>query len=149
YITNINGHMGVANSTALKLSGIDANTPNPPGGAIARKSGSQEPTGLLQENAKALLKVPAKPKPTLEEQLEALRRQQLLYASQGITTAQDGYTSLASVELLKKAADLGELFIDIEALPGAATLDAVLANPEYQFGVLENHLKLAGTKYTA
>src|SRR5690606_10915695 len=128
YITNINGHMGVANSAALKLSGIYANTPNPAGGAIERKAGSQEPTGLLQEHAKALLKIPAKPKPTLDEQLKALREQQLFYASRGITTAQDGYTSLASLKLLKQAADRGELFIDIEALPGAPTLDQVIAN---------------------
>jgi len=149
YITNINGHMGVANSTALKLSGIDANTPNPAGGAIARKQGSQEPTGLLQEGAKALLKIPAKPKPSLDEQLKALREQQLYYASRGITTAQDGYTSLASLALLKQAADRGELIIDIEALPGAPTLDKVFANPAYEFGVLKNHLKLAGTKQIA
>src|SRR5690606_11823640 len=41
-ITNINGHMSVSNSYALKLSGIDENTPNPEGGAIERKKESNE-----------------------------------------------------------------------------------------------------------
>lgn len=148
-ITNINGHMSVSNSYALKLSGIDANTANPPGGAIERKKGTNEPTGLLQENASRLLKRPAKPAPTLDEQLKGLKEQQLFYASNGITTAQDGYSSFESVELLHKAAERNELFIDIEALPGYPTLDKVLENPAYKFGVLKNHLKLAGTKMIA
>jgi len=149
FITNINGHMGVANSVALRLSGITADTPNPEGGAIERKKGSQEPTGLLQESAKGLLKIPAKPKASLEEQLQNLRDQQLFYASQGITTAQDGYTSLPSLILLKQAADRGQLIIDIEALPGAQFLDEVIKNPDFEFGKIKNHLKLAGTKQIA
>src|SRR5690606_31913642 len=140
-ITNINGHMSVVNSYALRISVIDSNTPNPAGGAIERKKGSNEPTGLLQERAKGLLKRKKKADPTQEELLKSLKEQQLFYASQGITTAQDGYTSFESLELLKVAADKGELFIDIETLPGSTTLDKVLANPEYKFGFLKNHLK--------
>lgn len=148
-VTNINGHMAVVNSYALKISGITAATPNPPGGAIERKKGSAEPTGLLQENAARLLKREKKADPTFEEQLKDLKEQQLFYASQGITTAQDGYTTFESLELLHKAANQGELFIDIETLPGYQTLDQVLKNPDYKFGVLKNHLKQAGTKLVA
>src|SRR5690606_35244242 len=148
-ITNINGHMSVSNSYALKLSGIDENTPNPEGGAIERKKESNEPTGLLQEKAQGLLKRPKKENPTLEEQLELLKEQQTYYASHGITTAQDGHTSFSSLQLLQAAAERGELFIDIEALPSYHTLEQVLADPKYKFGTLTNHLKLAGTKLTA
>ncbi|MEO8397743.1 MAG: amidohydrolase family protein, partial [Chloroflexota bacterium] len=35
-LTRTCGHMIVANSRALELAGIDANTPNPPGGVIVR-----------------------------------------------------------------------------------------------------------------
>jgi len=73
----------------------------------------------------------------------------LFYASNGITTAQEGYSSYESVELLHKAAERNELFIDIEALPGYPTLEKVLKNPDFKFGVLKNHLKLAGTKMIA
>lgn len=148
-ITNINGHMSVSNSYALRVSGIDKNTPNPEGGAIERKKDSNEPTGLLQESAARLLKRPAKPAPTLDEQLKSLHEQQLYYASHGITTAQDGYTSLESLALLQQAAAKKALFIDIEALPGYPTLATALKNPVYKFGVLSNHLKLAGTKMVA
>jgi predicted amidohydrolase YtcJ len=148
-VTNVNGHMLVANSYALRVSGIDANTPDPAGGRIVRKPGSQEPAGLLQEAASRLLKRTYKEKPGLEEKLKQVRDQELFYASNGITTAQDGYTAFESLQLLSEAAKRGDLFIDIEALPGYQTLDRVLANPEYQFGVLKNHLKLAGSKLVA
>lgn len=148
-VTNINGHMSVSNSYALKVSGIDEQTPDPQGGAIERKKESKEPSGLLQEGAMRLLKRPARPAPSLEQQIKDLKEQQLFYASYGITTAQDGYTSFESLELLHKASERGELFIDIEALPGYPTLDRVLANPVYKFGVLKDHLKLAGTKLIA
>ena len=148
-ITNINGHMSVSNSYALKISGITAATVNPAGGAIERQKGNNEPTGLLQEGATRLLKRPARPAPTFDEQLKDLKEKQLFYASHGITTAQDGYTSFESLILLHKAAEKGALFIDIETLPGYPTLDKVIGNPEYKFGVLNNHLKLAGTKLVA
>lgn len=148
-LTHVSGHMTVANSLALKISGIDASTPDPAGGLIVRQPNSNEPTGLLQEGAARLLKRKPQPKPTLDEQLKLLQVQENFYASNGITTAQDGYSSFESVELLHQAATKGALFIDIEALPGYQTLDKVIGNPSYKFGVLKNHLKLAGTKLVA
>ncbi len=44
------GHICVANSIALKLAGIDRNTPDPAGGSIDRDSNG-EPTGILRETA--------------------------------------------------------------------------------------------------
>jgi predicted amidohydrolase YtcJ len=46
------GHALVANSVALKLSGIDRNTAEPAGGSIF-KDGAAEPTGMLIDNAHA------------------------------------------------------------------------------------------------
>ena len=148
-LTHVSGHMTVANSYALKLSGIDANTADPAGGLIVRQKGSNEPTGLLQEGAARLLKRTQRSKPTIEEQLELLKEQQLFYASNGITTAQDGSTGFESLQLLKTAANENKLFIDIETLPAYRSLDQVLKTPGFEFGKLENHLKLAGTKLVA
>lgn len=148
-VTHASGHMLVANSLALKLSGIDATTKNPPsGGIIVRKQGSNEPTGLLQEGAARLLKRPIK-KESLALRLEKIRNQQVFYASNGFTTVQDGYTGYNALELLQSAADSNILFLDVEALPGYETLDKVFANPKYEFGVLRNHLRLAGFKLIA
>ncbi len=147
-ITHASGHMLVANSYALRISGIDSNTVDPKGGVIVREPGTKEPAGLLQEGAGHLLKRNEK-KQSIEERIGLLQKQQLLYASNGFTTAQEGYTGFDALQLLKKAADAKLLFIDIEALPGYSTLDKVFADPQYKFGILENHLKLAGFKLIA
>jgi len=52
-------HMGVANSAALRLSGIDKDTPDPEGGHIHRDPATGEPTGLLMDRAQDLIKMPA------------------------------------------------------------------------------------------
>ncbi len=149
-IQHVSGHMGVANSYALRLSGIDSTTKDPAGGTIVRFPGTREPTGLLQEHAGYLLKREANKKPTWEEEVQAIKDQQQLYASYGVTTAQDGYTSLENIDLLKRAAAEGVLYIDIETLPGAAFQDKLFADTvKYKFGILDHHLKLEGTKLIA
>ena len=49
------GHAGWANSRALALAGITAETPDPPGGEIERDPATGEPTGILLENAMNLI----------------------------------------------------------------------------------------------
>lgn len=44
-------HSVWVNSIAMQMAGIDANTPNPPGGVIVKDSVTGEPTGLLFDNA--------------------------------------------------------------------------------------------------
>ena len=145
-ITNINGHMVVVNSAALKVSGIDSTTKSPAGGAIVHRPGTNEPTGLLQEGASRLLKRGGGQRPSEEKSLEELQDQENYYAGFGVTTAQEGYTSFESVTLLKKAAEKHELFIDIAALPAYSILDKLIGNPAYSFGAYDNHLKLEGFK---
>src|SRR5262245_61290824 len=55
FLRRYDGHMALANSAALKLAGITAKTPDPPGGVIYRKPGTNEPTGLLRDNAMSLV----------------------------------------------------------------------------------------------
>ncbi|MDR3714577.1 MAG: amidohydrolase [Puia sp.] len=149
-LQHVSGHMVLVNSYALRVSGIDSTTKNPAGGMIVRKPGTNEPTGLLQEHAGALLKRERNKKPTWEEQLQEIKDQEQFYASNGITTAQEGRTGFESLELLRKAAAADALYIDIESLPAYETVDRLLADTAaYHFGVLDHHLKLAGTKLIA
>src|SRR5262245_6928503 len=72
FLRRYDGHMAVVNSRVLKLAGIATRTPDPPGGVIYRRPGSQEPTGLLRDNAMGLVDrhVPA---PSDDEIAEAVR----------------------------------------------------------------------------
>ena len=47
-------HIRCVNSAALRLAGIDRNTPDPPGGEIERDENG-EPTGVLRESASSLM----------------------------------------------------------------------------------------------
>jgi predicted amidohydrolase YtcJ len=82
------GHLLWVNSVALARAGIDAQTPDPPGGAILR-DGAGQPTGILQEGAamELVTRVIQPPDPALrrrlvEQALAGLRRV-------GITSIQD------------------------------------------------------------
>ncbi len=55
FLNRYDGHMAIVNSVVLKLAGITAATKDPPGGVIYRKAGTQEPTGLLRDNAMGLV----------------------------------------------------------------------------------------------
>ena len=46
FLSDFSTHHGFANSAALALAGIDADTPDPFGGRYIRRPGSSEPTGI-------------------------------------------------------------------------------------------------------
>src|SRR6266566_9319179 len=50
FVSRYDGHMVLANSVALRLAGITAQTPDPPGGVIVRDA-QGNPTGILKDAA--------------------------------------------------------------------------------------------------
>lgn len=80
-------HIRCVNSMALKLAGIDRNTPDPPGGEIERDENG-EPTGVLKENARNLL-APLLPLESVDKKTENLLELGELLTSQGITAICD------------------------------------------------------------
>src|SRR5207244_9196699 len=54
YVTERDGHMGIANTKALTIAGIDRNTADPPNGHIMRDA-SGNATGEFKESAQRLV----------------------------------------------------------------------------------------------
>lgn len=82
------GHAALANGAALRLGGIDARTPDPPGGQLLRDARG-EPTGILLEDPALELVSKRVPTPTLDAQTRALEGALARLAALGITSVQD------------------------------------------------------------
>ncbi|XP_034704746.1 protein LONG AFTER FAR-RED 3 isoform X5 [Vitis riparia] len=99
WLSRTDGHMGLANSMALKLAGITKYTEDPIGGTIM-KTTSGEPNGLLIDSAMKLL-LPWIPEVSVDERREALVRASNLALMRGVTTVVDfgRYVPGTSVQL--------------------------------------------------
>ncbi len=105
--------MVVANSRALELAGITANTPNPPGGVIVRDEHG-EPTGLLQETAVGLLDVPL---PDDEIMARAIRAATYHQLRLGITSATDPLLTPDHLRVYRQLEADGDLAVRVNGLP--------------------------------
>jgi predicted amidohydrolase YtcJ len=87
WLTHTTGHYGVANSVALRLAKITAQTPNPTAGTIDRDAHG-EPTGVLKESAmNAVLALV--PPPTAEQQRAGILQSIDLLHREGMTAVKD------------------------------------------------------------
>jgi predicted amidohydrolase YtcJ len=148
YIQHVSGHLGVANSLALADAKFDKNTKDPAGGMILRLPGTTEPSGVLQEMAvhhyaDKITEVFANQKPKL------LQKALDLYAINGITTAQEGFSDAPTVAFLKQAAKDKKLSIDVVSLTSFLDLETNVKDSLSNFGKYNNHLKFEGTKIIA
>ena len=105
FVQRLDGHMGLANSLALKLAGITRDTPVPDGGAIVRDAAG-EPTGMLKDNAMDLINRVVPP-PGLEETLTKARAGLAHAARLGVTTVQDMTTERHGADGVPAAARVG------------------------------------------
>jgi len=115
FVTRYDGHMGLANSLALRLAGITAGTKDPAGGLIVRDAGG-EPTGILKDAAKELVErvIP----PLSPKQLDRSARQALAHAARhGVTSVQFMSCSYAEFRALAQLAESGELTTRVYAAP--------------------------------
>jgi len=107
--------MALGNSAAIRLAGVTAATPDPPGGAIVRDARG-EPTGLFKDAAmSAVYKVI--PPFSHEQRLRAARRALRHAASLGVTSVQDMNPEYADVAVYTELLERGELTTRIYAAP--------------------------------
>ena len=115
FVTRYDGHMGLANSVALRLASITAKTPNPPGGVIVRDE-KGNPTGALKDAATDYIDkvIP----PTSHEERTRIVKRALAYAaSVGVTSVQDMVPDYQDIAVYAELLQRAELTARIYAAP--------------------------------
>jgi predicted amidohydrolase YtcJ len=124
FVRRLDGHMGLANSLALRAAGITGATPDPPGGAIARDERG-EPTGILKDAAMDLVRQ-AMPPRTPARMRRAVEAAMAEAARLGVTTVQDN-SPVESLPVYQQLHAEGALTVRICAWRPIQALDALIA----------------------
>lgn len=119
FVSRLDGHMALANSLALELAGITASTPSPPGGEIVRDPETGEPTGILKDEAMALVSRVI-PEPTEEELDKALDDAIAHALSHGVTQTHHMGT-WQDLEAFRRARSDGRLKLRVYSVVPIAT----------------------------
>ena len=114
WLSHTMGHYGVANSMALEMAGITAETPDPPGGTIDRDANGN-PTGVLKESAQGLV---SRLVPGLgpEQQREGIRALADAFNAECMTGGKDPGIGAATWEAYRDVLADGDLSVRIFAL---------------------------------
>ncbi len=120
-VNRYDGHMVLANSLALKLAGITAQTPDPAGGVIVRDR-QGNPTGALKDAAQdALFKVV--PPLSHNQRRHAIERALEHAASLGVTSVQHMNPDPADIAIYSELLQEGKLTTRIYAAPLISEVD--------------------------
>lgn len=110
FVNRLDGHMGVANSAALRAAGITRATKDIPGGEIVRDPRTGEPTGILKDNAMG--PVYGVMPPPSEAQLDAALARALAFAaSKGVTATNFMSAPTAWLGAFQRARSAGTLTV--------------------------------------
>jgi predicted amidohydrolase YtcJ len=125
WLRRVDGHAGWANSAALKIAGIDRDTPDPVGGKIIRDDNG-DATGVLIDTAMELVSKHV-PRPDKTSTRAAVRAAADVMLSEGITSVHDAGIDVLEAEVYMAMADDGELDVRIYAMTAGAddVLDAI------------------------
>ena len=105
YLTRIDGHAAIVNSKALEIAGINPQT-EVSGGKVLKEN--NEPSGVLIDNAMSLVSDNI-PKPTKEEQINALQKGERNCFNVGLTMVADAGLKYAPTHLLDSLQKAGKL----------------------------------------
>lgn len=105
WVNRLDGHMALANGAALKAAGVTSATPDVDGGEIVRSG--REPTGILKDNAQALINrvVPAPPEALQDRALDTAMT---YVASHGVTSVHN-MGSWSDLAIFQRARTTGRL----------------------------------------
>jgi len=147
WLTRIDGHAGWANSIALQRAGITAKTVDPAGGRIERGT-ARAPSGVLVDNAMALV-VAHLPPPRPEDRDLAFFTAQDLLIRRGVTAVADMGTSIEDWQTYRRAGDAGQLQLRIMAYADGVEDMMLIGGPGPTRWLYDDRLRLNGVKFTA
>jgi len=154
-VDRYDGHMILVNSLALKLAGITAQTPDPPGGVIVRDA-QGNPTGVLKDAAEDLV-FKVIPEPTHVQRRHAIERALEHAASLGVTSAQDLNPPYADIAIYSELLGEGKLTTRIYAAPLITDVDDqvkigirhAFGSPDLRIGAVKAYSDGSLGSYTA
>lgn len=141
-VWRIDGHMALANSKALALAGVGRETKDPDGGTIVRDAAG-EPTGVLKDNAVALVSRVVTPA-SRERKLDAIRAAMAEAARLGVTSVNDN-SEADALRLYVELAAKGALTVRIYAWRYATELGDLLRGG-LATGLGDDHVRLGAIK---
>jgi hypothetical protein len=121
FVSRYDGHMGLANSVALRLAGITAKTPDPPGGTIVRDA-QGNPTGALKDAATDYIDKVIPPL-THDQRLKIVKRALAHAASVGVTSVQHMVASNEDIAVYSELLQRDELTTRIYVAPSITHVD--------------------------
>jgi len=121
FVSRYDGHSSLANSIALKLAGVTAQTPDPPGGTIVRNA-QGNPTGDLKDAATVLVEKVIPPL-SHDQLMRAVKRALEHAASVGVTSVQNMDPEYADIAAYAELLQSGELTTRIYAAPLITQVD--------------------------
>jgi hypothetical protein len=124
FVSRYDGHMGLANSAALRAAGITSATPDPAGGVIVRDARG-EPTGALKDAAADLMDGVIPPL-NHDQRVRAVRRALAHAASLGVTSVQHMVADFQDIAVYAELLERAELTTRIYAAPLITQVDEVV-----------------------
>jgi len=115
FVSRYDGHMALANSVTLRLAGITAQTPDPPGGVIVHDAHGN-PTGALKDAAMDYVYKIAPPL-SHDKRQRAVKRALAHAASLGVTSVQHMNPEYADIAVYSELLERGEVTARIYAAP--------------------------------
>jgi predicted amidohydrolase YtcJ len=143
FVSRFDGHMGVANSVALAMAGITAQTPNPPGGEIVKDPRTGEPTGILKDEAMSAV-YRLVPDATDEDCVQAALAALAEARKYGVTSLQD-LSSAQDLRVYQRLRREGRLTSRMHCRLPIYSIDHVIATG-IETGIGDDWIRIGGLK---
>ncbi len=146
FLVRVCGHAAIANSAAMRLAGISADSPDPEGGVIMR-NGSGKPTGILLDEAIPLVRrlIPA---PSREEKKELYIEAARSCAAAGLTGVEEMGIGSETASIYMELFSKGDLPVRLTVYYNydESDLDSLL-DAGLVTGYADWHYGVAGVKF--